>query len=252
MTTCPYTGGQVSKSLTPNLSRRTAQFLAGSGAQLPRASTARGTTDLDQRTDVHGLLVERGDRNELTVSQNEAWFNNLGQLLILGNLRIDPRFATLSCWKTGRASAEDAIIVRHRIRRLAEEPALENHIFTGIDVADLRSALLINQRWECISAESLTDHLRPRPDTTSVAATKVVPSNSGNDAHRRRVPSTANTGSPQGQKSAGHHRPSSRGTAPMDWEKFALWIIVIALVVLGVFYRTELLEMLEMFKSSPR
>ena len=38
----------------------------------------------------------------------------------------------------------------------------------------------------------------------------------------------------------------------MDWEKFALWIIVIALVVLGVFHRAGILEMLEMFKRSPR
>ena len=251
MTTCPYTGGQVSSSLTPNLSRRTAQFLADSDAQLPRAAAARGTTDLDQRTDVRGLLVERVDGNEINVWHDESWFNNLGHYLILGNLRIDPRFATLSCWKTGTASAGDAIIVLHRIWRLTKERDLEDRIFRGIDVADLRSAILINQRWECVHADWLTNHPQPRPDTTSAAATKAVPPKSGNDAHRRRVPSTANTGSPPGPKSADHHKPSSRGTAPMDWEKLVLWIIMIALVVLAVICRTDILELLATFKSSP-
>lgn len=251
MTTCPYTGGQVSSSLTPNLSGRTARFIADSGIQRSRAGAARGTTDLDQRTDVRGLLVERGDRNEINVWHDESWFNNLGHYLILGNLRIDPRFATLSCWKTGTASAEDAIIVRHRMRRLAEEPALENHIFAGIDVADLRSALVINQRWEHIGADLLTDHPRPTPDATPVAAANVLPSKGGNTARTPRNPSRVNTGAPPAPNQMSHHGPSLRGTAPMDWEKLVLWIIMIALVVLAVIYRTYILELLATFKSSP-
>jgi hypothetical protein len=240
MTTCQYTGGQVSRSLTPNLSRRTAQFLADSSVQLPRASTARGTTDMDQRTDVHGLLVERGDRNELIVSQDEAWFSKIGQHLILGNLRIDPRFATLSCWKTGRASAEDAIIVRHRMWRLAEQPALENHIFTGIDVADLRSALLINQRWEHISADWLTDNRRPPLEAPAVAAARGAAPNSSNGSRRNPATPTPNSGSPPRVTPSGNLGTRRHRSANRDWNLIAAIVIVIALIVFGIVYRTHI------------
>jgi hypothetical protein len=234
MTTCPYTGGQVSSSLTPNLSRRTAQLLADSGAPLPRAAAARGTTDLDQRTDVRGLLVERGDRNEINVWHDESWFNNLGHYLILGNLRIDPRFATLSCWKTGTASAEDAIIVRHRMRRLAEEPALENHIFAGIDVADLRSALVINQRWEHISAELLTDHQRPRPDATSVAATKAAPSGTSASKPTKVQPAALGGAHPYTSRPARNEAGPLRNRGSSFFSENAPWILLLLVIIIVI------------------
>ena len=247
MTTCPYTGGQVSSSLTPNLSRRTAQLLADSGAQLLRAAAARGTTDLDQRTDVRGLLVERVDGNEINVWHDETWFNNLGHYLILGNLRIDPRFATLSCWKTGTASAGDAIIVLHRIWRLTKERDLEDRIFRGIDVADLRSAILINQRWECVHADWLTNHPRPTPDATPVAAAKVAPSGTSASKHTKVQPAALG-GTPPYQS-----RPARKEAGPLrnhgssffaENAPLILLLVVIIIVIVCLIFPERIREAL--------
>jgi hypothetical protein len=124
--------------------------------------------------------------------------------------------------------------------RLTKERDLEDRIYRGIDVADLRSAILINQRWECVHADFLTDHSRARLDATPVAAPKAVPSNSGNEARRRRDPSRKHPGSPPAPNSNRQDGPSPRGAAGLDWQQLVLLMMAITLLVLGIIYWDEI------------